>query len=201
MLRAAILAAMLLVLPASEAPARRRPQPQPGWSALILPHDRSRLRDWRETWLAALASARAGGAGARIDAAGSLLQPDAALPFPAAPNGDYRCRVTKLGARDGAGPIFLEVPSFTCRIVDGRLIQIDGIQRPSGRLLAFDGLRQVFLGALAIGDEAAALDYGRDSDRDMVGLFERIGPHRWRLVLPRPRWESLIDVVDLVPKG
>jgi hypothetical protein len=34
-----------------------------------------------------------------------------------------------------------------------------------------------------------------------VGLFERVGPQRWRLVMPYPRWESTIDVMELVPAG
>ncbi len=36
-------------------------------------------------------------------------------------------------------------------------------------------------------------------DRDMAGVLERIGERRWRLVLPYPRFESLLDVVELVP--
>ena len=40
----------------------------------------------------------------------------------------------------------------------------------------------------------------QDATRDVAGVVERIGPQRWRLVLPYPRFESLIDVVELVPK-
>jgi hypothetical protein len=31
------------------------------------------------------------------------------------------------------------------------------------------------------------------------GVVERVGPARWRLVLPWPRWESNLDVMELVP--
>ena len=31
------------------------------------------------------------------------------------------------------------------------------------------------------------------------GILERIGPERWRLVLPRPRWEATLTVVELRP--
>jgi hypothetical protein len=33
----------------------------------------------------------------------------------------------------------------------------------------------------------------------MVGVVERIGENRWRLVLPYPHFESTIDILELVP--
>jgi hypothetical protein len=60
-------------------------------------------------------------------------------------------------------------------------------------------LRQVFLGSLVLGDETRAMQYGNDPERDLAGFVERIGDRRWRLLLPRPRFESLIDVVEIVP--
>ena len=59
--------------------------------------------------------------------------------------------------------------------------------------------RQVFFGTLVLGDEIRALGYGRDATRDMAGAMERIGPQRWRLVLPYPRFESTLDVIELTP--
>jgi hypothetical protein len=59
--------------------------------------------------------------------------------------------------------------------------------------------RQVFLGTLVLGDETGALDYGRDPDRDMIGVFEAVESGRWRLLLPYPRHESLMDVIELLP--
>ncbi|MDB5668625.1 MAG: hypothetical protein JWL74_1575, partial [Alphaproteobacteria bacterium] len=35
--------------------------------------------------------------------------------------------------------------------------------------------------------------------RDMAGIVERIGDRRWRIVLPRPSFESIVDVLELVP--
>jgi hypothetical protein len=52
---------------------------------------------------------------------------------------------------------------------------------------------------LVLGDEMMPLDYGSDRMRDMAGLIERIDDRRWRLVLPRPAYESLLDVIELVP--
>ena len=33
----------------------------------------------------------------------------------------------------------------------------------------------------------------------MAGYVERVGEKRWRLVLPWPKFESIVDVVELVP--
>jgi hypothetical protein len=52
---------------------------------------------------------------------------------------------------------------------------------------------------MELGDEKRPMRYGRDVNRDMAGLIERIGPQRWRVVLPYPRFESVLDVVELVP--
>jgi hypothetical protein len=62
-----------------------------------------------------------------------------------------------------------------------------------------DALRQVLLGTLVLGDETRAMQYGRDTDRDVAGYVERIGPNRWRLIQPYPHFESLIDVLELTP--
>ena len=54
-------------------------------------------------------------------------------------------------------------------------------------------------GTLVLGDESMAVSYGSDRMRDMAGLVELIGDNRWRLVLPSPAYESLLDVIELVP--
>ena len=45
------------------------------------------------------------------------------------------------------------------------------------------------------------MQYGRDAERDLAGWVERVGPAQWRIILPAPRFESLTDVVELVPAG
>ena len=57
----------------------------------------------------------------------------------------------------------------------------------------------IFLGTLALGDEARPMPYGRDLRRDMAGFVERIGEARWRLVLPFPGFQSTLDVMEIVP--
>jgi len=70
-----------------------------------------------------------------------------------------------------------------------------------GTIFPSDALRHVFLGTLALGDEQSAMQYGRDSERDVAGYVDRIGPNRWRLIMPRPSFESVMDVMELVPAG
>lgn len=174
------------------------------WRVIATPGDRDRIARWRDAWMAALA--KAGPAHqAAIGAEGALLKPDAALADPAPPPGAYRCRTIKLGAQSQGGPGYVAYPAFTCRIAgeggELRFAKVDGSQRPMGMLLRGDDSRMVFLGTMMLGDEASALDYGRDAERDMAGALERVGPRRWRLVIPWPRWESTLDVIELVPQG
>jgi Domain of unknown function (DUF4893) len=57
----------------------------------------------------------------------------------------------------------------------------------------------IFLGTMILGDETRALRYSRDRERDLIGIIERVGPGRWRMTFPRPRYESLLDVIELTP--
>jgi hypothetical protein len=172
------------------------------WQTVATDYDRQRLRDWRAAFVNGLRQARTMGHGDAIAREGLLLEPDAATGGPI-PNGNYRCRVVKLGARSEGLLPFVSYPSFGCRIAQsGRLqafTKLSGSQRQVGYIFPHDQLRGVFLGTLVLGDEQRALTYGVDSDRDLAGFVERIGPARWRLLLPSPRFESLIDVVELVP--
>ena len=173
------------------------------WRAVVTDNDRNRLRDWRASFAAALARARAGGHSAAIASEGRLLDPDAAIPG-AIPNGRYRCRVIKLGAKSEGLLDYIAYPAFACRVQQERDIQgfakLSGSQRPVGLVFPGDAMRQVFLGALALGDESRAMQYGRDPERDVAAWVERIDQRRWRMVLPAPRFESLTDVIELIPE-
>ena len=173
------------------------------WRTAATGHDRTRLRDWRETFVSALAQARASGHAAAVDAEGVLLQPDASLGGGPIPNGAYRCRVIKLGAQSPGMLDYVAYPAFNCRVRQEHGLQgfakLSGSQRPVGLIFPGDALRQVFLGTLVLGDEARAMQYGNDPDRDLAAFVERIGANRWRMVLPRPAFESTLDVIELVP--
>lgn len=173
------------------------------WHRVVSPDDRARLRDWRSSFADALVAARKAGHGAEIDREGALLNPDAALNGADIPDGMYRCRTIKLGAKTPGNLDYVSYSGFICRVRPdqglSRLTKRSGSQRYVGLLFPNDAIRKVFLGTLVLGDERRALQYGQDPDRDVAGYLERIGPRQWRLVMPKPHFESQIDVMELVP--
>jgi len=179
------------------------PMQMADWQRVATAADRGRLRSWRSNWLEGLAQATRAGHAAEIAREGVLLQPDAALASPALPDGTYRCRTIKLGAKSAGMLPYIAYPAFACRVGhDGPrqlFAKVSGSQRPVGALYPDGQLRSIFLGTLVLGDERRALVYGQDRERDVVGFVEHIGDRRWRLVLPAPAFESLVDVIELVP--
>ena len=182
--------------------AERRAIAAADWRSVVTPSDSKRLREWRGDFARAVQRARAAGHGAAIDSEGALFEPDAAVPG-ALRNGDYRCRIVKLGAQGPGMLDYVAYPAFACRVLQDGPVQyfakLSGSQRPMGRIYRGDRLRQVFLGTLVLGDETQPMRYGSDPDRSLAGWVERIGPQRWRILLPAPRFESLTDVIELVP--
>jgi hypothetical protein len=187
----------------AETQAARAPAPAPNWRTIATADDRERLRNWRTAWMEGVRKAQASGHASALVREGALLDPDSAIDWRNPPPGDYRCRVVKIGAKTRGMLDYVSYPPFTCRIrEEGQLIsfaKLTGSQRPLGHFLPYVGQRMVFLGTLQLGDEPRALAYGRDRERDMAGVVERIGERRWRLVLPYPHFESTIDIVELVP--
>jgi hypothetical protein len=185
------------------APTQVIERPTRDWHGVATDDDRARLREWRSSFVSALKSARESGHSADIAREGALLQPDAAIPSGPVPNGMYRCRVIKLGAKSQGMLDYVAYPYFTCRIRQERELQgfakLTGSQRPIGLIFPGDAVRQVFLGTLVLGDESRAMQYGRDRERDVAAFVERIGPNRWRLLMPAPHFESRMDVMELVP--
>lgn len=193
MIRAA-LAFLLVAAPAAAAPDGR---------LVATPADRERLGRWREAWVAALGDARRSGAVAATETADALFDYDRRLPDPLPPEGAYRCRTVKLGARSAGMLAHVTYPFFACRIArEGgalRLTKLTGSQRQVGVIYPRDAERAVFLGTLMYGYEKRALPYGRDRSRDVAGWIERIGARRWRLAMPYPAYESMLDVMELEP--
>lgn len=199
MRRAAIALAVTAPLLLAATPTR--------WRAVATQPDRVRLAGWRDAWIAALADAQRSPDAAALARDPALYDPDRVLDGPRPPAGDYRCRVVKLGAKGPANLHYVAYPWFTCRVGDTgadmeqpvTFEKIDGSQRQIGKLYAESAARAAFLGTLALGDERSAIAYGRDEGRNVAGWMERIGPARWRLVMPRPRFESVVDVMEIVP--
>lgn len=186
-----------VVAPPTEA------RPSDNWHRLATQDDRDRLRNWRDSWTTALDEARPAASDA-IAREGALLDPDSGAGAAPPPPGDYACRWLKLGAQRAGGIPFSAAAPQHCHVrAEGtrlRFFTEDGPQRPIGILFP-DPVRHrlVFLGTLQLGDEARTLRYGYDQERDMAGFVEKLGPSRWRLVLPAPHFESLLDVIELIP--
>lgn len=197
----AIIAAVLISLTAC-ATTQATP-PTQSWQQAATDNDRQRLREWRAAFAKALQQARAGGHTAEVASEGKLLDPDAALGGVPIPDGNYRCRTIKVGAKTKGMLDYVAYPAFRCRIEAGkaqRFTKLTGSQRPVGLVYPADALRQVFLGTMVLGDEGRGFQYGRDPDRDLAAWVERIDNGRWRMVFPYPAFESTLDVIELVPE-
>jgi hypothetical protein len=176
---------------------------EPNWRVAITTDDAQRLRGWRDAWMATTDAVRTAGQGAILDQDNALFDLDRVLDAPLPPPGDYRCRWIKLGSIAPNVAAATDYPSEPCRIVkEGSIERFNftaGPQRPQGGLFPDTTGRGVFLGTLRFADERRALDYGRDSRRDMAGFVERIGDRRWRIALPQPQFESRFDIIEITP--
>ena len=203
----------VMALGACELPKKDKPRPtitappptkRDIWSDVASSEDANRIRRVGTAWSSGLAEARAGGANGEIAAEGKLLNANAAIAKPAPTPGSYSCRMIRLGKEKARGPAFQKFKPFFCYVgVEGDLFTIvkqTGSQRPAGRLWEDDNPnRLIFLGTLALGDEQEARAYGEDPKRDMTGIFERIAPFQWRLVIPFTQSGARLDVYELTP--
>lgn len=174
------------------------------WQQVANAPDVDRLRRLPMAWSEGLAEARAGRFGVAIREEGDLLRPGAALARPAPTPGSYNCRLVRLGKSAPRAPALVRFKPFFCYVdVEGELLTVvkqTGTERPAGRLWEDDTTtRLIFLGTLALGEREAAKAYGADAKRDMAGVFERIGPMRFRLVLPYSITGSKVDVYEMTP--
>ncbi len=193
-----VLPAMLLALsgcaghPPPSAPAAAADRPA-AWRAAIRAEDAARIDSLPTHRAAALAALpRRGPALAAGDA--ELLKAGGGLAHAALPPGSYRCRSLTL-ARGG---VQRGKPSF-CYIGGeaGERVSFTrqtGVPSPGGWLYP-DGDRYVFLGARQKRPGDGSLGYGVDRTRDLVGVVERVGAFRWRLMLAG----DPIDLYELVP--
>jgi len=173
------------------------------WKEIATDADEQRLARVGLAWQEALQDAQRG-FGREIEAEGALLRPRAALARPAPTPGSYYCRLIKLGKANARAVALERFKPFFCYVeVEGDLLTIvkqTGSQRPAGRLWEDDRPdRLIFLGSLALGSEEQPMAYGEDYKRDMAGVLERIGPFKWRLVIPWPQSTSKLDVFELTP--
>jgi hypothetical protein len=150
-------------------------------------------------------SAARNSAGARatraIAAEGALLV-GPALDHPAPSPGPYHCRLVRIGSAAGRAGL-RSFPGATCFVGGDAGNQLSfskpGSDAPSGWLYPDDvATRYVFLGARQHRGAGGGLAYGTDRTRNLVGVMERIGTFRWRLVIAGTAPDTL-DVYDLTP--
>ncbi len=197
---------MLVSLLAGCAVTPRRPSASvqidvphgPEWLSLATAQDQAAIAALGSAWINARAAIK-GRAARRMAGEGALLDPDAALDLPALSPGPYRCRLVRLGGRRG----FAIYPPDFCYVDGDRggvsLTKQTGRNLPSGWLHADTQRRLVFLGTSRQPGEPAAPPYGKTPERDVVGVVERVGPLRWRLVLTKAGQGALLDVYELAP--
>jgi hypothetical protein len=170
------------------------------WQDVATPADAARLKDRDATFAAALKEVRASEYAGELAANALLYDPKKRLADPLPPEGKYRCATHKLGGQFLA---FIAYPDFICAIYGSgdrrQFVKLTGSQRPVGHIHADTKRNGVFLGSLMLGDDEALVPYGQDGERDLAGTVERIGKDRWRIVFPRPYYESTMDIIDLRP--
>ena len=181
------------------------PEPKSNlWKAVATSGDQDRINRLGLAWQQALMEAQARHSRDDKDQ-GDLLKARVGLPRPQPTPGSYNCRMISIGKSDRKSPTLEKFNPFFCYVLadDAGVLTIvkqTGSQRPAGRLWEDDDPnRMIFLGSLALGDEQEPLAYGDDPSRNMVGVFERIAPFRWRLVIPFPQSGAKLEVFELTP--
>jgi hypothetical protein len=174
------------------------------WRMIVSAADATRVGRIDEIWDAALADVRAHGGTTAIAAEGELLNPKAALPRPAPPPGVYHCRVVRLGlTKEVHTRTWAAFKPFFCFVaVEGPLLIFTkgtGTHRPGGRLWDDSDTRMVFLGSVAAIPDGPLPAYGDSPASNQVGVVERIGDFRWRMVIPGSTPEAKLDVMELIP--
>ena len=200
-----------LMLPACQAGMSRQGRMPveiaraPEWRKIAAAEDVDHIARIRAAWAEGLAAARADGFARRLAAEGDLLDPEAALPRPAPTPGAYLCRLVRLGATARGEPAFASFRPFYCFVGIGdhddrlSITKSEGSARPAGYLWDDrEGRRMIFLGALAPGAGPVPA-YGDDRSRDVAGIIERIGPFRWRLVVPWPASGAALEIFEMEP--
>lgn len=161
------------------------------WREVAHPDDVDRLASLSNRYAAAL-----GGRGPEN------LRVDSRKGWPEPTPGVYDCRITRLNTGQAVAKATAFKP-FLCYVGDDdhflTMTKSTGTERPGGRLWRDDGQRMVFLGAVPAPGSEMPSAYGDDVATDRIGVFERIGDFRWRLIFDAPRPGIAFDVLEMTP--
>lgn len=179
------------------------PEPEPAWRSILNEQDMDRLQRVDEAWKEALDIAEGAGFGRRVRNEGDLLDPEAGQPRAALPPGSYRCRLIRIGAAPRGRRAYVSTTDYFCHVGAAEdylsFTKQTGTDKPGGYLYDDTDRRSIFIGARAMNREETPPAYGDRPDRDVAGIVERIGPFRYRLVVPFPPNGAKLDVYELVP--
>lgn len=182
------------------------PAPEEDWRTIAQPADLARLEALPASWRARLGAAPPT----------TATDPGTALPRSFLPPGDYLCRSVRVGAqpapsrrvrsRGSRAPVraaaAVQQP-HNCHVGVERVIlsftQQNGPRRPGGFLYPDGDQRMIFIGADATGDDALPPPYGANPERDSIGIVERIGSFRYRLVLAPRGPTGPMEILELTP--
>ncbi|HXG99585.1 MAG TPA: DUF4893 domain-containing protein [Sphingomicrobium sp.] len=186
------------LLVACSASAVAQPQASDDWRQVATAADKARMDRYDQAWTEGLRGAQRANP-ALLRRLGAVARRGGALSRPQPTPANYRCRTIKLGGNMG----IVAYGWFRCRVTlspggDLALTKVTGSQRPSGKLYPLNGRQLVFLGTVALGGERSGPAYGKVGERDLIGKFERIGGTRYRLVMPKPAFESDLDIFEVV---
>ena len=193
--------------PPVEAPTTPAAGEQGGvsdWRQVATAEDGAALGRLDQAWRLGRAEAEDRGFASQVEALGPLVDPNAAQEGRLQPPpGTYRCRTIKLGSQAEGGLAYVAYPFFQCSVEmtpggDLILTKGTGSQRSRGLLYPDTDRRLVFIGAQAWGDERDYPRYGQNRERNQIGAFERIGQNRWRLVMPWPKQEAKLEILELL---
>ncbi|HEX7873119.1 MAG TPA: DUF4893 domain-containing protein [Sphingobium sp.] len=175
----------------------------PAWRKILTQDDARRVDDLPATWTRALAAVAPRYRKA-LTREGELLTPNAARDHATPPPGSYRCRLVKLGAGARREPPVRSFPDYFCYIRGEKDNELSfskqtGTDLPGGWLHRDGAQRLILTGARQRTPGDTSLAYGAEPTRDVVGVLERIGPFRWRLVLPWRDAGAGLDIYELTP--
>lgn len=192
-----------------ENPAAAQPEP---WRRVATEADQAKIDKLIDIWLPAIRGGpRRGGRGlARaVDALGTLVFPDMGLPPESPPAGYYQCRTVtfaEINERPTSDPK-IENPRFeACRVStsSGGKLRIDWIDRAEGiggHTFRSGGSRLILLGTRGSSRTDLSETYRAGRSGNVAGLFQQMASGRYRLVMPRPRPEVRLEIIEFSALG